>query len=625
MNVAALKELLETPAIPLQVIESRLADLTEQELQVLTVALLGEHSALNVAGRARLDSALRTYRSTTIQPSQPTQLRDVAEPTRLREPTQSRNVAEPPRLREPTQSRDVADPIGLREPTRSRDVAEPTRLRVPPVSAAATQHRVTAGGLASAAAGPQPSPARPPAVPRDPGAFTNKAAPPNTPAPPATTARVLSHAGLVLNGHYRLESPIGQGAMGQVWRARDLLSEEAGAPETWVAIKLFVAEFASAPDALAIMQREASRAEGLAHPNIVTVRFFDRDDESGLLFMGMDLVDGESLDEILRKRAPEGLGCKEGGMLIRGIADGLSYAHAKGIVHCDLKPGNILVTRSGVPKLLDFGISQAVARGEGHSTHTAERSLVSGYTEEYASPDVLSDRPLPPNEGDDLYALGAVAYELLSGRRPYGERSSLEAKRQRLKPQRISGLRRHEWRALARALTLERSARWQSVEAFRKAYVGRPPAQQALLAAAAVSVLVAGGFAYRSYVASGPAVPLAALPADTQSEVRLSLSKAREALDYVQRTNDYSVLDDAVDAFDRAYALHPRNREAVAGLKQTADLAIRWATTQHDPREAARELETLRGHTVGSGFYNQYPPLNRMIERLDQRSRERAP
>ncbi len=476
------------------------------------------------------------------------------------------------------------------EPTRLQGVAEPTRLRVPSDSAAATQHRVTAGAPASAG--------------------------------PDTTVRMLPRAGLVLNGHYRLESRIGQGAMGQVWRARDLLSEEAGVAATWVAIKLFVADFASSPDALAIMQREASRAEGLAHPNIVTVRFFDRDEQSGLLFMVMDLVEGESLDEILRKRAPDGLGRKEGGLLIRGIADGLAYAHAKSIVHCDLKPGNILVTRSGVPKLLDFGISQAVAPGEGHSTHTAERSLVSGYTEEYASPDVLDDPPLPPNEGDDLYALGAVAYEVLSGRRPYGEISSLKAKRQGLKPQRIAGLRRHEWRALARALTLERSARWQSVEAFRKAYVGRPPAQQALFAAAAASVLVAGGFAYRSYVASGPTVPLAALPADTQSEVLLSLSKAREALDYVQRTNDYSVLDDAVDAFDRAYALHPRNRDAVAGLKQSADLAIGWATSQHDPREAARELETLRGHTVGSGFYNQYPPLNHMIERLEQRSRE---
>jgi serine/threonine protein kinase len=421
-----------------------------------------------------------------------------------------------------------------------------------------------------------------------------------------------------LQGRYRLESRIGQGAMGQVWRARDLLSEEAGASRSWLAIKLFVADFATAPDALAIMHREASRAEGLAHPNIVTVRFFDRDEMSGLLYMGMDLIEGESLEETLRKSAPDGLGRKQGGALIRGIADGLAYAHAKGIIHCDLKPGNILVTRDGVPKILDFGIAQAVTKGEAHANAAPESPLISGYTEIYASPEVLANTTPGASESADVYALGVVAYELLCGRRPYGEVTALQARREHLKPTRIPGLRRHEWRALLQALALEPSARWPSVNAFRKAYIGRSAVQQVLVAAVLTAVLLAGYFGYRSYVASGPDVPLQALSPVMRAQVEQSLGKGREALDYVLRTKDYNVLDDAVDAFDQAYALHPRDRDAVAGLKKAAGLIMDWAASRPDRSEALHQLQTFSQHTPQSGFYRDYPPLNRMIQRLER-------
>ena len=484
-----------------------------------------------------------------------------------------------------TRVRRTEDPVSGRG-------SAPTQLRAPP----------TAPSAPSAA-----TQLRSPNVPHAAGAATTAA--------PATTG---PHVGLILKSRYRLESLIGQGAMGQVWRARDLLSEEAGAAQSWLAIKLFVADFATAPDALAIMQREASRAEGLAHPNIVTVRFFDRDETSSLLYMGMDLIEGESLEDTLRKRAPDGLGRKQGGALIRGIAEGLAYAHAKGIIHCDLKPGNILVTRDGVPKILDFGIAQAATQGEAHARATSEKPLLSGYTEIYASPEVLGDASPGASVSDDIYALGVVAYELLCGRRPYGEISALQARRQGRKPTRIPGLRRHEWRALARALALERAARWPSVAAFRNAYIGRSAVQQALVGAVAAAVLAAGFFGYRSYVASGPDVPLSALSPVLRSQVEQSLAKGREALDYVLRTKDYNVLDDAVDAFDQAYALHPRDRDAVAGLKKAADLIMDWATTRPDPSEAVHQLRTFSEHTPQSGFYRDYPPLNRMIQRLER-------
>ena len=592
MTPTDLKKLLDDPAVPALEIQSRLATLAEHERAQL-VALSSERGGLDDAARMRLDSALRSLQATRVRRTEEPVPGPHSAPTQLRE--LARTQGQP--LATPSAATQLRSP----EPPRQSD---PTRPQ-PERNSASAQRAPATGRSEQASASTQL---------RSPNAGQAGAA-----ATPAAQAGTDPHAGLVLKGRYRLESQVGQGAMGQVWRARDLLSEEAGAAQSWLAIKLFVADFATAPDALAIMQREASRAEGLAHPNIVTVRFFDRDESSGLLYMGMDLIEGESLEDTLRKTAPDGLGRKQGGALIRGIAEGLAHAHAKGIIHCDLKPGNILVTRDGVPKILDFGIAQAVTKGEGYASAAAETPLLSGYTEIYASPEVLGDDSPGAGESDDVYALGVVAYELLCGRRPYGEVSALQARRKGLKPARIPGLRRHEWRALVKALALERSARWPSVAAFRKAYVGRSAVQQVLVGAVVAAVLAAGFFGYRSYVASGPDVPLSALPAGVRSQVEQSIAKGREALDYVLRTKDYNVLDDAVDAFDQAYALHPRDRDAVAGLKKAADLIMGWAATRTDRSEAVHQLQTFSQHTPQSGFYRDYPPLNHMIERLEQR------
>ncbi len=429
------------------------------------------------------------------------------------------------------------------------------------------------------------------------------------------------HEGMVLQGHYKLECLIGQGAMGQVWRARDLLSEEAGERDAVVAVKLFVADFARDPNALALMQRETSRAQKLAHPNIVTVHSFDRDQQTGVLFMVMELVDGRPLDHILRE-SRAGLGRKQGVPLIQGIADALTYAHGKGIVHCDLKPGNILVTRSGVAKILDFGIAQAVQLVDASpdapgATAAPDEELLSGYTAAYASVETISGASAHP--ADDVFALGLVAYEIVGGQHAYRREPADVAKAQGLKPRRLTELRGYQWRAVSRALEFERARRWQNANQFRKAFAGTSSLQKVLIAVIGLLIPVTAVLAYRSYVASGPAIPFEQLPPDTRAEVAKALGSGNEALDYVRRTHDFGPLDDAAVAFDHAYALHPRNRDAVKGLDATAKLAIEWAEGRQDKPTALDEMKKLTAITTESRYYEHNTALEAEIDKLSRR------
>ncbi len=399
--------------------------------------------------------------------------------------------------------------------------------------------------------------------------------------------------------------------MGQVWRARDLLSAEAGDRDAAVAVKLFVADFARDPDALALMHRETSRAQKLAHPNIVTVHQFDRDQQTGLLFMVMELVDGRPLDHILSE-SRDGLGRKEGVPLIQGIADALTYAHSQGIVHCDLKPGNILVTRSGVAKILDFGIAQAVQGAEGSAPNDG---LPSGYTAAYASLEAMAGAPA--HTADDVFALGLVAYEVISGRHPFRRESADIAKTRGLKPQRLAELKGYQWRAVSRALELERARRWQNAAQFRKAFAGTSRLQKILITALAILVPVTGVFAYRTYREAGPEIPFDELPVDTRTQVLKSLADGNEALAYVRRTHDFGPLDDAAVAFDHAYALHPRNRDAVKGLDATAKLAIEWAERANAPT-ALQEMKKLTAITTESRYYEHNSTIEAEIDKLSR-------
>ena len=201
-------------------------------------------------------------------------------------------------------------------------------------------------------------------------------------------------------GRYRLVRRIATGGMGEVWQADDTVLGRR------VALKLLVEELAADDRATRRFVREARATARLAHPNVARVFDFGRD--GGAPFLVMELLEGETLAARL---ASGPLGPAEAARVAAAVADALEAAHQLGIVHRDVKPSNVMLTRDGEVKVLDFGI--AAAADETHSTTGSGLYA----TVAYVSPERVAGEPATP--ASDVYSLGAVLYELLCGRPPF--------------------------------------------------------------------------------------------------------------------------------------------------------------------------------------------------------------
>jgi serine/threonine-protein kinase len=212
-------------------------------------------------------------------------------------------------------------------------------------------------------------------------------------------------------GHYKLHSLLGAGGMGEVYRARDLRLDRD------VAVKILPEQFAQDAEALRRFEREAKAVAALSHPNILSI--FDFGAEQGGNYAVMELLEGETLRQRLNRSS---IDWTEGVKIGASIADGLAAAHAKGIIHRDLKPENIFLTRDGGVKILDFGIAR-VKRVVTPDTETLTTGIettkfgvVMG-TIGYMSPEQARGESV--EAPSDIFSLGCVLYEMLSGRRPF--------------------------------------------------------------------------------------------------------------------------------------------------------------------------------------------------------------
>jgi eukaryotic-like serine/threonine-protein kinase len=212
-------------------------------------------------------------------------------------------------------------------------------------------------------------------------------------------------------GAYELLTPIGAGGMGEVWKAKD------PALHRDVAIKILPPAFAHDPERLRRFEQEARAAAMLAHPNILAV--YAIGEERGAPYLVSELLDGSTLRERLRDGAlPEGKAIE----YAIEIARGLGAAHDKSLVHRDLKPENIFITRDGRVKILDFGLAKLVQSESAELTNTATGIAVG--TPGYMAPEQV--RAQPTDHRGDIFAFGAVLYEMLEGRRPFAGESNIE-------------------------------------------------------------------------------------------------------------------------------------------------------------------------------------------------------
>ena len=345
----------------------------------------------------------------------------------------------------------------------------------------------------------------------------------------------------ILKDRFILEEVLGTGGMGVVYKAKDILKVEAQDRDPYVAIKVLSEEFKAHPEAFISLQRESRKSQRIAHPNIVNVYDFDRDDDT--VFMTMEFLDGEALDELIARYSSTGLPTDDAWEIIRGMTSALIHAHAEKIIHSDFKPGNVFVTKKGLAKVFDFGIARAVAQVEHLEGRPNDQTLfdagnLGALTPAYASLEMLEGEE--PDVRDDIYALGCVAYEMLTGEHPYNKLPADEAERQGLKPKRISHIKKRQWRAIEQAIAFRREDRIASVKDFADQIT--PKLKSANWLVSSLAILFAIGIsAYFLIFKEAPKVPeFSEFDIRNELELKIRIDFLKEDVELLLKDADFS-------------------------------------------------------------------------------------
>ena len=270
-------------------------------------------------------------------------------------------------------------------------------------------------------------------------------------------------------GSYKITEKIGEGGMGAVFKGIDLMLERE------VAIKMLRPELASQPQVVERFRSEAVTLAKLNHPNIATLFSFLRQGED--FFMAMEFVRGQTLENLIRRSGAMpfdraiGLFCQ--------ALEGIDHAHRMGIVHRDIKPANMMLTESGTLKVMDFGIARVL----GTSRMTKQGNIVG--TIEYMSPEQV--RGLETDARSDIYSLGILLYEMVTGRVPFFSDSEFDLMRMQIdnapQPPRVfaATIPQNIEQAIMKALAKKIEARFQSAADFRNVLLGGQPASAPMI------------------------------------------------------------------------------------------------------------------------------------------------
>jgi serine/threonine protein kinase len=263
-------------------------------------------------------------------------------------------------------------------------------------------------------------------------------------------------------GQFEVQELLGEGGIGQVYAARDTVLDR------MVAIKSLRAELLSDKSFVARFRGEAKNLALLSHPNITTL--YTLLEEGGSLYMVMEMVRGQTLEAILEQRGAP-FTTQEALAIIAQAADGLSYAHEMGIVHRDIKPANLILTNTGLLKIMDFGI----ARAQGAQRMTRDGSIVG--TLAYMSPEQCRGQEVDGRT--DQYSLAIVLYEMLTGKVPFEATTDYELMQAHINSppewpsRRVPGIAPHAEKALMKALSKKAHDRFPALTAFKEA-LGAP-------------------------------------------------------------------------------------------------------------------------------------------------------
>ena len=267
--------------------------------------------------------------------------------------------------------------------------------------------------------------------------------------------------GSQLRDRFLLKEEVAGGSMGTVYKAMDRRLAEAGSDDAQVAIKVLSPQLARNGKALRALQQEAAKGRCLIHPHIV--RFIDLDRDGDLYFIVMEWLEGRNLAEILDDPATKKYDVAEALDIVKQVGEALEYAHRCGIIHADVKPGNIMVMPNGDAKLFDFGIAR-VRQSQLDSAESFDAHDLGAMTPAYSSMQVLTgEEPVP---ADDVFSLACLFYRLLAGYRVFGPRNAAEAAEEGMTPQRLEVLSDGQWRAVKKALSYSRVTRFDSMQEF---------------------------------------------------------------------------------------------------------------------------------------------------------------
>ena len=273
----------------------------------------------------------------------------------------------------------------------------------------------------------------------------------------------------ILNDRYQLEQTLGTGGMAIVYKAKDLMLER------YVAVKALREDFSQDVAFRERFRQEAKAAANLSHPNIVTVHDFGLDQKH--LFIVMEYMPGTDLKTLIKQK--ERFSVNDTLELMVQACGGVGYAHRAGLVHCDIKPHNMLVTPESRLKVTDFGIARALS-----TISPDERSEVVWGSPHYFSPEQASG--LPPSPASDVYSLGVILYEMLAGRLPFIASDSSELARMHREDQPVApryyntSIPARLEEIILKVLSKEPSARYRTADQLGRLLMGMYESERAV-------------------------------------------------------------------------------------------------------------------------------------------------